>query len=135
MKCLLLHCKKFSYQLNHPTSIADTEINKKEDSFKDALVVFLAIEKGDNEQKVKAAASEISKLAKLIKPNKIVINPFAHLSSTLAPAAEAKKLSQKLAADLKEIFGFKTSYTSFGWYKSFTLDAYGSDNSQLFREF
>ena len=135
MRCLLLHCKKFSYQLDHPTPIADSEVAKKEDSFESSLVVFLAVEKGDNEPKVKAAAREISNLAQLAKAQKIVINPFAHLSSSLAPAALAKELSQSLALNLKETSNLPVVYTSFGWYKSFTLDVFGSDNSQLFREF
>ncbi|MFA6322335.1 MAG: threonyl-tRNA synthetase editing domain-containing protein [Candidatus Buchananbacteria bacterium] len=135
MHLLLLHCKEFSYKLDHPTPIADRNVFEKVSNYQNALVVFVAIEKGDKGEKVDRAILEIIKLADTLKIEKIIINPFAHLSSTLAPAEQAREFSQLISDKLKEKTKLSIIYTSFGWYKSFVMDVFGHSNSQTWREF
>jgi len=135
MKCLIFHCGKFSYKLDYPTPVADQEIQHKEGEFSNSLVIFVAIEKGDSKEKIAEATKEITAIANKVNPDSVVINPFAHLSSSLASPEQAKKLSQKLFEDFRSLIDKEVVYTSFGWYKSFMTDVYGHDSSQIFRDF
>lgn len=135
MRCLFLHCRSFHYELDHPTKVADAAVDTHSASFEDALVVFISVENTDKEDKVNMAAKEIRKLARRSGAKKIVINPFSHLSQLLAPADLALKIFGLLLERLRTTSELDVAYTSFGWYKKFTVDVYGHDDSQVFREF
>ena len=134
MKCLLLHCKKFSYKFDHATQIAEKN-DKPEDSFENAMVVFVAAEKSDKNEIAETAAKEITNLAQNVKAEMIIVNPFSHLTSSLAPANKALELIRNLVSNLKEKSDLEIIYTSFGWYKSFSMDVFGHDGSQEFCEY
>ncbi len=134
MKCLLLHCRNFSYKFDHATQVAEKN-DKREDSFENAMVVFVAAEKSDENEIIEAAVKEITNLAQNVKAEKIIINPFSHLTSSLAPSNKALELIKNLVLNLKEKSNLEVVYTSFGWYKSFSMDVFGHDGSQEFREF
>jgi threonyl-tRNA synthetase len=135
MKILCLHCQDFSYVLDHPTAVAELNVEKNKANYKEALVVFITVEASDNSEKINSVAKEIRKLARKAETQCILLNPFSHLSTTLAPAELAKHLLKLLLDRLVETTDGEVIYTSFGWYKSFLLDVYGHDNSQVFREF
>ncbi|TAL47054.1 hypothetical protein EPN87_03805 [archaeon] len=134
MRCLLLHCNKFSYKFHHATPVAEPS-DEQESTFQDAMVVFVAAEKSDVDETVEKAATEILNIAQKVEAKQIVINPFAHLTKSLASASKALELTKALVSNLKEKSKLDIVYTSFGWYKSFTLDVYGHNGSQEFREF
>lgn len=139
MKCLLLHCSRFAYtkerQVARTTAAEAAEVGTSDD-FKNALAVFLAVEKGDDAITATKAAAEIAKIMDTAKAETVVINPFAHLSSTLAPLSVAKEISAIVADELKKLLWTgEVVYSSFGWYKSYEMSILAHDKSQLFREF
>jgi threonyl-tRNA synthetase len=135
MKILCLYCREFHYSLDHPTVVAELNIEKKEANHENALVVFITVEASDSEEKINSVAKEIRKLARKSEAQLIVLNPFSHLSIALAPAELAKHLLKLLFERLIATTDNEVLYTSFGWYKSFLIDVYGHDNSQVFRDF
>lgn len=135
MRCLFLHCRRFDYKLDHPTVAADGVPDGEARHFEEVMVVFTAIENGDDDGKINAAAKEIRKLARRVKAERIVINPFAHLSESLAEPAVAKELLKILHTRLRDTWTTGVEYTSFGWYKEFYLSVYGHEGSQVFRQF
>lgn len=135
MKCLLLHCKSFSYRLDHPTPVADSDVDKQDDHFSDALVVFVAAEKKDDIEMARKAAQDILAVQATVKAATIVINPFAHLSSELAKPSLAREVLKELTQSLEVSSPIPVVYTSFGWYKEFTTDVHGHGQSQLFRSY
>lgn len=130
MKLLCLDVDSFSFSLDHPTPIAE-KVGEKDASrcFDSGLVVFVSIEKDDDEKTVSTAAGELLKLSAKLKSPRILINPFAHLSSALAKPDKALRLSTALADKLN------AARLPFGWYKSFSISVKGHENSQIFREF
>ena len=58
----------------------------------DALVLFTCIEEGDNEEIAKEAIEDAIKFMDMLKRKAIVLYPFAHLSTNLAPPKRASGL-------------------------------------------
>jgi threonyl-tRNA synthetase len=134
MKLMCFHASRFSYTLDHPTPVADPGNPDEGAEFSNALVAFVAFEPND-QPKISAAAREILKIARKADAATIVVNPFAHLSSRLAPPDEAKDDGRQLVEMLSDTFEGETAYGGFGWYKAFSVDVYGHASSQMFREF
>lgn len=137
MRLLLIHADKFEYEskekaVKEPESILD---HAKKGVLQDGLVVFTTVEKGDEaspENTASNAAASIEEVLGWLKTNRVMIYPYAHLSTDLAgrePAISTLKiLEQKLAEK-----GYEASRAPFGWYKSFTISAKGHPLSELSR--
>jgi hypothetical protein len=118
MRLLCLHADRFDYTFDHPTEGADQHHVGEGEAYEEALVVFLAVERADDD-KINHAAKEIRHVARLAGVKRIVINPFVHLTSDPAPPAEAHHDAKRLTARLEETFDGEVIFTSFGWYKAF----------------
>jgi threonyl-tRNA synthetase len=132
VKLLCLHANTFRYRFDHPTPGADEHEAGEEADFEEALVVFVAVEPGD-EDKINHAAKEVRHLARRADVKRIVVNPFVHLTSEPAQPGEAHEDSERLAERLRETFDGEVAYTSFGWYKAFRIDVRGDEASMFFR--
>lgn len=136
MRLLILDSRNSRFYLHHSTKVAE-EItpDDKERSYEKSLVVFVAIEKQDLEKSVTAAAKDIRKIARKNKVPLVIINPFAHLSNNLASPDIAIDLLNKLLEKVDTSEDFETVRCVFGWYKEFTIDVLGHENSQIYREY
>ena len=134
MRCLILHCRTFSYTLDHPTAVAEPISSDETKKFTNCLVVFATCESHDTEETAKTSAIEVARVARSVSADQTVINPFAHLSNDLAKPEHAMRVLHELASKLAER-GVETEYSPFGWYKEFCFEVFGHDNSQLFRAF
>ncbi len=137
MKILTLHVDyiKFKPLRKALKSIgALSEKEKKGGGAKDALVVLTAVEKKDSDVKVvvKEFVSNVKEIAKQVKTKKIVLYPYAHLSSDLASPELAAKVLEKTEEELKK--SFKVVRAPFGYYKEFELKVKGHPLSELSRE-
>lgn len=138
MKILLLHCDyiKFKPLKKAVKQGADdlSEVDKAGMEVKDPLVVLTAVEQGDNDSTVKELVEDVKKTAKEVKASRIVIYPYAHLSSKLAPPDSAREyLSEAKNVLAKE--GFEVYRAPFGYYKEFELKCKGHPLSELSRSF
>jgi len=136
MRILLIHANYLKYKVRDKTRIAE-DIPKEmmKGSFKESLVVFTAIEKEDEtnpEAIIKNAIEEIKKVFNKVNADKIVIYPYAHLSSSLSSPEMAKKILKEMEASLKSE-GFNVSRAPFGWYKAFEISCKGHPLSELSR--
>src|SRR5437867_4257010 len=137
IRLLLIHADKFEYEskekaVKEPESIPD---HARKGMLQDGLVVFTTVEKGDEaspENTATNAATSIEEVLGWLKTNRVMIYPYAHLSTDLAgrePAIETLKiLEEKLSEKSYEV-----SRAPFGWYKSFTISAKGHPLSELSR--
>ena len=138
MKILLLHCDyiKFKPLKKAVKQGADelSEDDKKGMEIRDPLVVLTAVEQGDNDSTVRELVEDVKKTAKDVKASRIVIYPYAHLSSKLAPPDSAREyLSEAKNVLAKE--GFEVYRAPFGYYKEFELKCKGHPISELSRSF
>lgn len=136
MRILLIHSDHLKYQTKSKTRIAEEiEDEKKKGQFENALVVFTAVEKEDEENPtavVENAVQEILDVSGKVKPDNIVIYPYAHLSSSLGAPDAAKKILTNLESELKAR-DLVVSRVPFGWYKSFEVSCKGHPLSELSR--
>lgn len=130
MKLLLIHADYIEYETKKATKYAEPFEGKGE-RVEEALVAFTSVEKGDNVEVAKAAANEITEVAKKVGAERVVIYPYAHLSSELADPKLAVELLKAIEDDIKS---FEVHRAPFGWYKAFKISCKGHPLSELSRE-
>ena len=136
MKLLLIHSDYIEYEVKDKAIKNPEETDKKHDRFDEALTAFTAVEKIDEktpQQSVKQTVAEISKTADQLKVNKIMLYPYAHLSSNLAKPKKAQEILKEIEYELKQK-NFNVKRSPFGWYKSFKISCKGHPLSELSRE-
>ncbi|MBN1280849.1 MAG: threonine--tRNA ligase [Candidatus Thermoplasmatota archaeon] len=136
MKLLLIHSDFIEYHVKDKAIAQPEEITSKDDKLEEALTVFIAVEKVDEKAPVKAsaeAAAEIQKTATQLKVSRIMLYPYAHLSSTLAGPKKAQEILQAIEKELHTT-NLTVKRAPFGWYKAFTLSCKGHPLSELSRE-
>jgi len=133
MRLLLIHSDYIEYEAKKKTKMAE-ECSVLSDREDEALVVFCAVESVDEEDLegvILQAANEIIKTAEQVRAEKIVIYPYAHLSSDLASPEIAINALGSLQIAIEEDTNFKVKRAPFGWYKSFKLSCKGHPLSEL----
>jgi len=126
MRLLLIHSDYIEYEAKKKTKMAE-EGAVLADREEDALTVFCAVESVDEEDLegvLLQAIDEIRKTTEQVKTRKIVVYPYAHLSSDLARPETAISVLNALKTGL-EAEGFSVKRAPFGWYKSFKLSCKG----------
>ena len=137
MKILNLHVDyiKFKPLKKALKKIADlAEHERKEVEVKEALVVLTAVEKSDSnvEKVVEVFVKNVREIAEQVKVKKIVLYPYAHLSSDLGSPDLAVKVLDEAEKQLKK--HFSVFRAPFGYYKEFEIKVKGHPLSELSRE-
>ena len=137
MKILTIHSDYIKFEPVKKAIKEAKEIEKIEKTVKECLVVFTSVEKQDEENIdgiVKKLINEIKNITAQIKVDKVVLYPYAHLSSNLASSSKAEEVLEKaenlLKKDYKEVIR-----APFGWYKKFEISCKGHPLSEFSREF
>jgi threonyl-tRNA synthetase len=136
MKLLLIHSDYIEYEVKQKAIPHPEDISIMKDRMDEALVVFIAVEKVDENspaQAVEEAAKEIQSTAELLKVDNIMLYPYAHLSSDLAGAKAGKEILVSLEKEVKK-GKFTVKRSPFGWYKAFTISCKGHPLSELSKE-
>jgi len=137
LRLLLVHADRFEYEAREKAVKEPEPLDEshKKGALENGLVVFSTVEKNDEqepEQIATNAASSIEEVLGWLKTKKVMVYPYAHLSTSLASREPAisilKALEEKLAQK-----GYEVSRSPFGWYKSFTITAKGHPLSELSR--
>ena len=124
MRILQLHTNFIEYKpVQKEIAIAE-ETEKKEKRLEEIVVLFTAVESGDNEAVAEKAIDEVQAFLKKLKVNRILIYPYAHLSSSLAKPTEALKIVKAMEAQAKNS-KIETYRAPFGWNKQFTISIKG----------
>ncbi len=131
MKILLLHSDYIEYEVKKKTKFAEPFEGKGE-RVDEALVVFVSVEKGDTEETALKAVDEIRDVAGKVNADRVVLYPYAHLSSDLADAGTAVNLLKFMEERLSD--DFEVHRSPFGWYKAFKISCKGHPLSELSRE-
>jgi threonyl-tRNA synthetase len=120
MRILQLHSNFIEYKpIQKEIAIAE-EAEKKPIRLDELVVLFTAVEEGDDKATAQKAISEVHVFLEKLKTNRILIYPYAHLSSDLAKPAEALKIVKIMEAHAREK-GIETYRAPFGWNKQFTI--------------
>ena len=96
MRILQLHCDSIEYTPTRKEIKSAEEIEPKKNHIEEVVVCFTAIEKDDDFDTAKNAINEIQESMKKVGCDKLLLYPYAHLSSTLAsPGTGLKILKDK----------------------------------------
>ena len=124
MRILQLHSDFIEYKpTRREITIAEsTEI--KTVKLEDIVVVFTCVEKGDTKITAGQAISEISSSLKTLGVKRIIIYPYAHLSTNLSSPQDALKILKEMEKISKEA-GLEVHRAPFGWTKAFNIKVKG----------
>jgi threonyl-tRNA synthetase len=124
MRILQLHSNFIEYKPVQKEIALAEEAEKKPVRLDEIVVLFTAVEEGDDETAAKKALNEVQAFLEKSKTNRILIYPYAHLSSNLAKPAEALRIVKVMEAYANER-GIETYRAPFGWNKQFTIGVKG----------
>jgi threonyl-tRNA synthetase len=124
MRILQLHSNFIEFKpIEKEIAIAE-EAEQKDNRFEEVVVLFTAIEEGDNTAIAQKAVDDVRAFLGKLKVNRILIYPFAHLSNNLSKPSEALKVLKDMETYAKEK-GIETYRAPFGWNKQFTISIKG----------
>ena len=118
MRILQLHCDNISYEPTKKEIESAEEIDPKSVSIDEVVVCFVAVETDDTEDIAKDAISQIQESMKKIGCQKLLLYPYAHLSSDLAAPSTALSLLKLMESHCSEL---EVSRAPFGWTKSYNI--------------
>ncbi len=134
MRILQLHSDFIVFKPIQKEIALAEEAEQKENRIEEVVVLFTAIEEGDTVATAQTAINDIRAFLGKQKTNRILIYPFAHLSSNLSNPSEALKIVKAMEAYAKEK-GIETYRAPFGWNKQFTISIKGHPLAEQARSY
>ena len=134
MRILQLHSNFVVFTPVAKEISAAEEAEKKENRVEEVLLLLTAVEEGDDAAVAQKAISEVKDFLGKLKVNRILLYPYAHLSSKLAKPTEALKLLKTMEAQAKEA-GIETFRAPFGWNKQFAVSVKGHPLAEQSRSY
>ena len=135
MQLLLIHSDYIEFEAKKPTKFAEEiEEAAKKGRLEEALCAFVAVEKFDEddpEAVIAEGAKQIVDVASQVHADRIMLYPYAHLSSNLSSPAAAVGILKGMQETLSQ--NYEVVRAPFGWYKAFTLSCKGHPLSELSR--
>jgi threonyl-tRNA synthetase len=125
MRLLQLHSDFIEYEpVSKEINDAEEIISKNKVRLEDLVVTLISIEVNDDKDIVKNAVNEIKKYMDTVKSNRLLIYPYAHLSSCLASPATAAEITKSVEEISKGLIG-EVHRAPFGWTKAFQIKVKG----------
>ncbi|HJJ23245.1 MAG TPA: threonine--tRNA ligase [Nitrosopumilus sp.] len=123
MRILQLHCDSIEYTPTKKEIKSAEEIeNPQTQRLEEVVVAFVAIEDGDDSSVAQNAISQIKNSMEKIGCKKLLLYPYAHLSSNLAKPFVAIALLKEMEDGASDL---EVSHSPFGWTKSYNLKVKG----------
>ena len=132
MRILQLHCDNIEYTPTRKEIKSAEEIEPKKNRIEEVVVCFTAIEKDDDLDMAKNAIDEIQESMKKVGCDKLLLYPYAHLSSTLASPGTGLKILKEME---RLCTGIDVMRAPFGWTKAFSIQVKGhplAESSKVF---
>ncbi len=134
MKILQLHSNFIEYEPIEKEISSAEEAKKKKTRVDEVVVLFVSVEKGDNETIARKGVEDTKSYLDKIGSNRILLYPYAHLSNDLAEPAEALKVLREMENHARDL-GIETTRTPFGWNKQFTISIKGHPLAEQSRSY
>ena len=131
MRILQLHCNSIEYtptqkEIKSAENIEDPQTRILEE----VVVAFVAIEDGDDSSVAQNAVSQIKDSMGKIGCKKLLLYPYAHLSSNLAKPSVAMTLLEEMESAASDL---QVSHSPFGWTKSYKIQVKGHPLAESFK--
>jgi len=128
VRILQLHCTTIEYTPTKKEIKSAEEITPETKNLEEVVVTFIAVEEGDDKTVAKKAIAEIKESMDKVGCKKLLLYPYAHLSSKLASPTSALSVLKEmelLASDLD------VSRAPFGWTKTYKLEVKGHPLAEI----
>ena len=122
MRILQLHCDNIEFTPIKKEIKSAEEIEPSTKKFEEVVVAFIAVEEGDDSNVAKKAITEIIETMKRVGCSKLLLYPYAHLSSKLAAPNTALSILKEMESFAKDL---EVSRAPFGWTKSYIVQVKG----------
>lgn len=120
MRILQMHTDWIEYEPIKKEISQAEEAEKKKHRLEEVLVLFVSVEEDDNEKIAAQSIQEIKEFLEKMKINKLLIYPFAHLSSNLAKPELALNVVKEMEAQAKKL-KIEVYRAPFGWNKALAI--------------
>ncbi|MEM2111644.1 MAG: threonyl-tRNA synthetase editing domain-containing protein, partial [Candidatus Bathyarchaeia archaeon] len=114
MRILQLHSNFIEYRPVEKEIDSAEECERKTYRFEELVVLFTCVEKGDTEETAIKAIEDLKEFLGKVKTNRVLVYPYAHLSTDLANPSNALKILREMEGHAKSI-GIETYRAPFGW--------------------
>lgn len=132
MRIVSIHADSMHYRATKKTPFAEP-LEEREGGMEECVVLFCCVEEMDGRNPAlvvrKAAQNVLARLA-MLKAERAIVYPYAHLASTLSDPSTALQVLDALAGALREA-GIEVQRAPFGWYKKFDLAGKGHPLADL----
>jgi threonyl-tRNA synthetase len=132
VRILSIHADRMWYHATRKTKIAEpTDV--PEDRMVECVVLFCCVEKLDEKNPdhvIRSARQNILSRLSQLKVDRVMIYPYAHLTSTLGSPAIALMILSGLEAALRSAM-LEVKRAPFGWYKEFEIRGKGHPLADL----
>src|SRR5947208_1873663 len=126
MRLLQLHSDFIEYEpIAKEIKDAEENVSKSKVRLEDLVVVLVAVENTDDETIAKIAVDEIKKYLDTVKSRRLLIYPYAHLSSDLASPVTAIEIIKSVEKIAAESIVAEVHRAPFGWTKAFDIKVKG----------
>ena len=122
MRILQLHCDNISYEATKKEIKSAEDIEPKPVSIDEVVVCFVAVENGDDDDVALDAISQVKESMEKIGCKKLLLYPYAHLSSDLAAPSTALSILKLMESESNDL---EVSRAPFGWTKSYNVKVKG----------
>lgn len=134
MRVLQLHVDYVEYEPVERESSVYEEVERKRYRVKDALLLLVSVEEGDAEALAGRIVSDAQEFMEKLKIPRLVIYPYAHLSTKLAPPSKALQVLRKLGEEA-EARGIEVHRAPFGWNKRLIIAVKGHPLAEQLRSY
>jgi len=134
MKILQLHVDYVEYEPIKPESAIYEKAEKKPHRIEEALLLLTCVEKGDTVEVAEEAIREASEAMRSLRIPRLVIYPYAHLSTELAPPSDALKILKAMREKAEDL-GLEAHSAPFGWNKRLAISVKGHPLAEQLRSY
>jgi len=132
LRILQLHSNFIEYQPVRKEIASAEKSEEEKHRLEELMVLFTCVEKGDDEKTAIRAMDEVKESLDRLKVNRVLIYPYAHLSTNLAGQSDALGILKNMEAYSQQI-GIETYRAPFGWCKQFSLSIKGHPLAEQLR--
>ncbi len=130
MRILQLHCDHIEYTPTKKEINSAEDITPKTQKLEELVVAFVAIEQKDDSSVAHEAISQIKTSMEKIGCRRLLLYPYAHLSSSLAKPSVAINLLKEMETAAS---GLEVYHSPFGWTKSYNIKVKGHPLAESFK--
>jgi threonyl-tRNA synthetase len=134
MKILQMHVDFIEYTPIKKEIRGAEDIEPQTTREDDIVVLFTAVERGDDESLGREAAAEAASFLSKLGTKRLMIYPFAHISQDLASPSDALSVILEMEREAKAA-GLEVERAPFGWTKALQIKVKGHPLAEMSRSY